>query len=180
MVILGLLSHEPMSGYDIKKQIDGTIRYFWKGSFGSIYPAVAALEKDGFIEKTESDTGRQERVVYSITEAGRESLLEWLKTSTVKNEMKYETLLKLFFGGIAEKEVSIHTIEEFEHQVKLDLEQMRLFQRNLSRVLDEPGHIYYYLTVLFGIEMYEGYLRWCETAKKTLLEAGKDAAPSNN
>ena len=45
MVILGLLSHDDLTGYDIKKQIDRSIRFFWKGSFGSIYPALAELEK---------------------------------------------------------------------------------------------------------------------------------------
>ena len=34
--------------------------------------------------------------------------------------------------------------------------------------LDEEDHVYYYLTVLFGIETYEGYLRWCKKAKKVL------------
>ncbi|MDE6129590.1 MAG: PadR family transcriptional regulator, partial [Lachnospiraceae bacterium] len=43
MVILGLLSHEPLTGYDIKKRIDGAIRFFWKGSFGSIYPALNTM-----------------------------------------------------------------------------------------------------------------------------------------
>ena len=34
MVIQGLLSHEDLTGYDIKKRIDGAISFFWKGSFG--------------------------------------------------------------------------------------------------------------------------------------------------
>ena len=33
MVILGLLSHENLTGYDIKKRIDGAISFFWKGSY---------------------------------------------------------------------------------------------------------------------------------------------------
>ena len=45
MVILGLLAHEDLTGYDIKKQIDGAISFFWKGSFGSIYPALSDMEK---------------------------------------------------------------------------------------------------------------------------------------
>ena len=34
VVILGLLAHEDLTGYDIKKRIDGAISFFWKGSFG--------------------------------------------------------------------------------------------------------------------------------------------------
>ena len=40
MVILGLLSHEDLTGYEIKKRMDGAISFFWKGSFGNIYPAT--------------------------------------------------------------------------------------------------------------------------------------------
>ncbi len=28
-VILGLLSHEDLTGYEIKKRIDSTLNYFW-------------------------------------------------------------------------------------------------------------------------------------------------------
>ena len=51
MVILGLLSHESLTGYDIKKRIDGAIRFFWKGSYGSIYPALAAMETEGLVTR---------------------------------------------------------------------------------------------------------------------------------
>ena len=43
MVILGLQAHENLTGYDIKKRIDNSIRFFWKGSFGSIYPALNVM-----------------------------------------------------------------------------------------------------------------------------------------
>ena len=33
LVIPGLLTHEDLTGYDIRKRIDGGIRFFWKGSF---------------------------------------------------------------------------------------------------------------------------------------------------
>ena len=49
LVIRGLLDHEELTGYDIKKRIDGSLRYFWKGSFGSIYPALSSLEETGLI-----------------------------------------------------------------------------------------------------------------------------------
>ena len=36
--------------------------------------------------------------------------------------------------------------------------------------MDQKDHVYYYLTVDFGIETYEAYLKWCRGAKKTLGE----------
>ena len=56
VVILGLLAHENLTGYDIKKQIDGAISFFWKGSFGSIYPALSDMEKQGLVKRKKADT----------------------------------------------------------------------------------------------------------------------------
>lgn len=168
---MGLLAHEDMTGYDIKKRIDHEISFFWKGSFGSIYPALNELVKAGCAKKKEHDPldGR-ERIQYRITARGKEKLKEWLADSKASNDLKYETLVKLFFGGSAGKEVSIRNIEMFESKVKEDLSTLKFFQSNLEKVLDEEDHVYFYLTVLFGIETYEAYLRWCEKAKSLLLK----------
>lgn len=172
MVILGLLSHNPLTGYDIKKQIDGGIRFFWKGSFGSIYPALASLEESGLIQKAENvknESGR-ERIYYEITDAGREKLRIWLSDSKSVNDLKYEMLLKVFFGGATDNEMSIATIEEFETEISRDLAVLQVYKNNLSHVLDQRDHLFFYLTVSFGVETYEGYLRWCQDAKKLLVE----------
>ena len=47
--LLGLLSLKPMSGYEIKQMIEGSIGYFWRESFGQIYPTLKRLEKGGWI-----------------------------------------------------------------------------------------------------------------------------------
>lgn len=174
MVILGLLSHENLTGYDIKKRIDGSIRFFWKGSFGSIYPALAALEESDLIRKEQSDengSGR-ERIVYSITDGGRACLMEWLQESRTVNDMKYEILLKIFFGSAVDNNVSIATIESFENEIATDLAMLRFYKSNLAGVLNERDHVFFYLTVSFGVETYEAYLRWCTEAKKILTEKG--------
>lgn len=178
MVILGLLSHENLTGYDIKKRIDNGISFFWKGSFGSIYPALAAMEADGLVAKeqplqkensdeTPAQSGR-EKIYYSITEAGKKSLVAWLEDSKVTNDLKYETLLKLFFGGAVDESVTLKTIDDFEKDVRTSLEILKLYKARLSKVLNEREHVYYYLTVSFGVETYEAYLKWCAEARKIL------------
>lgn len=172
MVILGLLEHENLTGYDIKKQIDGSINFFWKASFGSIYPALKDLEKNALIKKIKEDNPKtkREKIIYSITPKGREKLIEWLKNSKSTNNLKYETLLKLFFGGATPPNISLQTIEEFEEEIKENLSLLKIYQKNLSNVINDKDHIYYYLTVSFGIETYNTYLVWAKEAKKLLKE----------
>ena len=68
MVILGLLSHEDLTGYDIKKRIDGAISFFWKGSFGNIYPALKDMENQGLITKSDTSVGGRESNYFSFTD----------------------------------------------------------------------------------------------------------------
>ena len=56
----------------------------------------------------------------------------------------------------------------FEQNVWQELEYLKCYEQNLSRVLEQQAHVYYYLTVTFSVETYEGYLRWCEKAKGML------------
>ena len=173
MVILGLLAHEDMTGYDIKKRIDNEISFFWKGSFGSIYPALGKMMEAGYVEVTGPEfRGRREKIRYHITGQGLKVLQTWLRDSKADNDLKYETLVKLFFGGSAGRETSIRNIEQFEKEIGVALAILKQYQKTLEKVLQEEDHIYYYLTVEFGIDTYETYLRWCEKAKKRLSESG--------
>ncbi len=170
LVILGLLFHDDLTGYDIKKRIDGAISFFWKGSFGSIYPALAGMEKSGLIKKRSAKTkGRREKILYHITDKGTDALKEWLNVEQAANDLKYETILKLYFGGAEDKDTALKNIVWFEEQVKKDLAVLRIYQENLEKVLDQKDHVYYYLTVSFGIDTYEAYLKWCKRAKKILI-----------
>ena len=170
MVILGLLSHEDLTGYDIKKRIDGAISFFWKGSFGNIYPALKDMENRGLIKKSDTSVGGRERISYHITKAGKQTLKKWLTDEQAGNELRYETLLKLFFGGAEKKEVTIRNIELFEGQIRQELKLLKAYEEVLKRRLEVEDHLYYYLTVSFGIDTYEAYLKWCVKAKKLLKE----------
>ena len=169
VVILGLLSHEDLTGYDIKKRIDGAINFFWKGSFGSIYPALSAMEEAGQINSYKADdSGSREKILYHITGEGITVLKQWLNEEQAANELKYETLLKLYFGGVEGTETTIHNIEIFERNIKSELEVLKMYEKNLKKEQDNEDHKYFLLTVMFGIETYEAYLRWCTKVKKML------------
>ncbi len=169
VVILGLLFHEDLTGYDIKKRLDGAIGFFWKGSFGNIYPALTSMEKEGLVKKKKSPAaGGRERIPYHITRQGIEALTAWLKEEQASNELRYETLLKLYFGGAADRSITIRNIQIFEEDVRHNLAVLNMYKENLEKAMDEEDHIFYYLTVTFGIDTYEAYLKWCARAKRML------------
>ncbi|MGH8998579.1 MAG: PadR family transcriptional regulator [Acidimicrobiia bacterium] len=50
LAILGLLKELPLHGYELKKRLNECLGHVWGVSYGSLYPALARLEKVGAIE----------------------------------------------------------------------------------------------------------------------------------
>ena len=113
-VILGLLSHEELTGYEIKKRMDTTLKYFWGASYGSIYPTLSDLVNRGLATKKEDEESKRNKLIYTITDKGRDYLKEWLKSPVEKDDLRYETLLKLFFGNEQGPEQAIWHVEAFQ------------------------------------------------------------------
>ena len=75
--LLGLLSFDrELSGYDLKKWADSSLRFFyWSPATSQIYAELKRLEKLGLVSarETPQDELRNKRV-YRITDAGRDAL----------------------------------------------------------------------------------------------------------
>jgi DNA-binding PadR family transcriptional regulator len=97
-IILGFLMQQSMTGYDLKKAFSISFSFFSGLSYGSIYPALKKMEKLGLIYmKVEIQDGAPNRKIYTITEAGRKSFVENLRTPLVPERHKSAFLMKLFF-----------------------------------------------------------------------------------
>jgi DNA-binding PadR family transcriptional regulator len=68
IALLLLLAEEPRNGYQLMQTIEERSGGRWRPSPGSVYPALAQLEDEGFVRETQLDGGR----VFEITDAGRE------------------------------------------------------------------------------------------------------------
>lgn len=170
-VILGLLSHEELTGYEIKKRMDTALKYFWSASYGSIYPALADLVRRGLATKKEDMENKRNKLIYSITDEGRNYLKHWLTLPVEKDELRYETLLKLFFGNEQGAEQALFHIEAFRKKTELELSELLEYEKVLKNCLDKDStHKYYLLTVEFGIKTYRAYLAWCREAGKLLKD----------
>ncbi|MGL6199002.1 MAG: PadR family transcriptional regulator [Lachnospiraceae bacterium] len=170
-VILGLLSDGYLTGYEIKKRLDTTLKLFWGASYGSIYPTLKLLEEKEYALKIESEENGRKKNIYSITEKGQHHLRNWLMQPVDKDEIRYETLLKLFFGDSVGTERTLKHIVAFEEKIKNELPYLKSSVSKLESIVDlDTAHVYYLLTAKFGLKIFQAYIEWCEEAKKTLGE----------
>jgi len=82
LAILGLLKDRPMHGYQLSRELSEQLGGLWKVSYGSLYPTLRRLERDGAVEATagtsSSGTGRR-KTVYRITSTGEALFLRLLE-----------------------------------------------------------------------------------------------------
>ncbi|MFN8413472.1 MAG: PadR family transcriptional regulator [Anaerolineales bacterium] len=98
--ILGFLSFRDLSGYDLKKGFDRSVRHFWPANQSQIYRTLTQLDEEGFVQKEVVE--REERLdmkIYSITDAGRAELHQWLSTPLPELDNREPFLIQVFFGG---------------------------------------------------------------------------------
>lgn len=116
---------------------------FWGASYGSIYPTLSELVERGLAVRKECGENKRNKQIYSITKAGREYLREWLKLPAEKDELRYETLLKLFFGNEEGPAQAIAHIEAFREKTEREMAYLSGAKNALRRVwwMMEPINI---------------------------------------
>ncbi|MFN2589798.1 MAG: PadR family transcriptional regulator [Actinomycetota bacterium] len=80
LAILGLLKDRAMHGYQLKKHLADTLGSFWQVSYGSLYPALKRLQRQGAVEMIfpRDEVGRRKNV-YRITSVGESLFSELLE-----------------------------------------------------------------------------------------------------
>jgi len=106
--VLGMLSFEQeLSGYDIKKWADWSLKlFYWSPSFSQIYGELKRLEKHGYVtSRTVMQDDVRGKRVYAITDAGREAVRTWARTAPVEVPvLKHGVLLRVWLGHLTEPE----------------------------------------------------------------------------
>jgi PadR family transcriptional regulator AphA len=172
-VILGMLRNEPRSGYEIKRMVDRSTRFFWAASYGQIYPELRTLADAGLVESESQPTGRRKRTVYRLTTAGREELRSWLDRAGARLEVRDEGLLKLFFAGAAEPGKAAEIIDAKQRLMEEKVAALREIEPLAAALASSDP--FPYLVLRYGLESSEWVIDWCERARAELAGGGSKA-----
>jgi PadR family transcriptional regulator AphA len=120
-LVLGWIAHSPATPYELKRRVAHSVGYFWMFPHSQLYAEPARLVKLGLLEEEQEQKGRRRRV-YSITEAGRQALDEWLHEPTSEApQIRDVGLLKLFFSDSlgTDSVVALARAQEQSHRERL-------------------------------------------------------------
>lgn len=95
--ILGQLALRPWSAYELTKEMQRNLHYFWPRAESRIYDEIKRLHGAGLARSKPSFTGRRRRMTYEITAAGRRALASWLDEDPLSGiTLESEGLLRIF------------------------------------------------------------------------------------
>ena len=123
--ILGLLSQNPMTGYDIAREFsDHALSNFWYATHGQIYPEMNKLVQEGLVKYEVVIQGKSlEKKLYTITPKGSKEFTDWLiLDEPVEQTPKDVFRLRAFFSEFASKEdfVKLLRSQAAKHQYKYE------------------------------------------------------------
>jgi len=175
MAVLGGLSITPMTGYALREQIRDTLGQFWSESFGQIYPALSALEREGLIERQEAV--RSGSSAFAITPRGLERLRELLTAAPEPAKPRNGLLLRLFFGRQLGPDECRSLVLHARARAESDLAELSAVRAGMDSP-DDPDAPYILLTVLAGEHAARASIAWADEAL-TVLDGLAATAPES-
>lgn len=98
---LGVLTEGDKTGYEIKQCFEASFSHFFVAGYGSIYPALAALTRQGLVTCTSVEQDkRPDKKVYRLTASGRVALVEELMTTPPRHKVRSEFLVLMYFAHL--------------------------------------------------------------------------------
>lgn len=171
MILLGLITIEPKTGYDLKKDFETEIGEFWSVKHSQIYLELKRLQNLDEIKATKGYFGNKiEKTYYEITENGRKRLADWMDSySNMLNISKDEFVLKLYF---IQKQDDPKLSELLHEQYHLRDENLHhLLERKkllFSKENEKDKHFGHYLILDHAIRREREYVNWLEETIKSL------------
>ena len=93
-----MLAVRPWTGYELTQQVRRSLRFIWRSSEGHLYREQRRLVDLGWATVEQEPAGQRTRSRYTITNAGRAALRDWLATEPEEPHFQIEGILRTFFG----------------------------------------------------------------------------------
>jgi DNA-binding PadR family transcriptional regulator len=137
LAILGLLKERSMHGYQLSKRLTDTLGAFWKVSYGSLYPALKRLEKEGAVEPVfaKDDVGRRKNV-YRITAKGEALFAELLQEAAPESWEDNRFRVRLAFFRYLKPDTRLRLLEKRRAYLEDRLSEIKTSLKNYRERID--------------------------------------------
>ena len=163
--ILVSLSERPGTGYEIGQQFVRSIGYFWSATHQQIYRTLKKLHADGLVSfETVTQDGRPDKKVYTISDAGRSVLADWVVSPTSLPPLRSDLGVKLRAAEFGDLAQVIKQLEEHRAEAAAALELYQGFERDYYPDPDAltGRKLHQYLVLRGGVRATAATVEWCD------------------
>ncbi|MEM8562337.1 MAG: PadR family transcriptional regulator [Pseudomonadota bacterium] len=177
--IMTALLEDDLSGYELAKDFETSLGFFWQASHQQIYQELRKLSDKRWLSKREvTQKGKPNKIVYGMTKAGREALAKWVFDTTRMQAAKDDLLVKLY--NLNEDNAS-HIAAQISTRRKETMQRLYLYEKIRRRHYGVPEFLPtrrkgVYLALALGIQQGEQYLSWCDEAIDLLAKVSSETA----
>lgn len=179
--LLGLLNIRPWTTYELAKQVQRSLGWFWPRAERKLYEEPKRLVERGLATAASESTGKRPRTVYSITADGRRALKRWLDEAPAAPALEFEALVKVFFadgGSLAQLRATLDRVEHEATERRDVLRGMIAARAGEANYEFAPRWPINALSLRFQLDHNELQIRWARWAREQIAtwRSPKDAA----
>jgi len=170
VAVLGLLHESPLHGYELRKRLNLLLGWTRLLSYGSLYPALKRMLRDGVITEVTNpaSVSMRQRITYKITEKGRQVFATEV-TDDGPNAWEDESFnMRFAFFSRTNADVRLRILEGRRTRLQERLDRQRRAVGGDDRYLSELRR--------HAIESVEREVRWLTDLINA--ERGPDNGPS--
>ena len=172
--ILGLLIKRAMSGYGIRRFLKSLGWLIGNPSFGTIYPALHALLKDNLATvEVVPHPNRPARRIYTITEAGKQALQEWIAQPPPSNTGIRAFIMHLILTGDSSR---VGLVAHLQQRQKVTAAQHSALEQAVQG-LGEQSSLGEHMAIEYGSTIANAEMAWLEN-KLAQLSMDSETDPS--
>jgi DNA-binding PadR family transcriptional regulator len=165
--LLGLLSEEPGSGWDLMRKFELSLENIWPATQSQVYTELGKLAEAGLIAVTA--TGPRGRKEYAITDEGRAELRRWLLEPRRPRRQFDDLLLRVTFLNAVEPNQAREFLTKTRDAV---LEREKELEKLKETVNwgDDALSVYGRMTLEYGLRYTRMHAEWADWAIARLPE----------
>lgn len=166
-IVLGILVDKPATGYEIKNQFSTIFSNFYNASFGSVYPILHKLDKEGKVSfEVVSQLGKPNKKVYSITTKGKKAFESYLQQPVESKKIKWDFMVRLFYSSQLDEQKRSALITSEINTRTDEIKELEALKLKLSRKQVDPYKLF---CLDIGIQQKQLFIdklkEFCKTVK---------------
>lgn len=168
--ILACLTERPMTGYELAKTFDASIGFFWKADHQQIYRELSRLREKGHVQGREVvQSGKPNKLVYTLTTEGRAALKHWAARPSVPPSIKDDLLVRLYALDCVDiAPLRNDLMARLEHHRDRYERYERLLNKRFPDGIAPPADLGKMLSLRLGMRHERVVVEWCEEALDAL------------